>query len=105
MIYIQKDTKIIQIPKHVDTYNTEFTLVLYNPIDNKSYSFSGLRSVGTDLIYEFEDLNFSDLTNGEYEYSLSDVEQTLENGLVQIGDYKKINKQYETTTTGKQYNG
>ena len=114
MIYIQNDANSIQIPKHIDTNSIKFDLALFNKMKFKTEYFDELiNTCELDLIYRFEGLDFSRLDEGEYVYFLygkplteSDKMEMLETGLLQIGEYKNTNKQYETKQEGIQvYNG
>lgn len=111
MIYIQKGANSIQIPKHIDSISVEFDLAIFNKMKFKTEYFERLKNQSNlDLMYEFDDLDFERLDNGEYVYFLyglpiteDDNIETLETGLLQIGEYKNINKQYETAQEGIQY--
>lgn len=108
MIYIEKNSISIQIPRHSNRNSeNKYIIELYNHANNRAY-YSGIVSDvgGLDLIYQFENLDFSGLINGEYEYRLLDaIGNVLENGIVQVGDYKNTNKQYEYKKEGYVYNG
>lgn len=103
MIYIQNDTNSIQIPKHQNTISTEFDLAIFGKMKSNTEYFEKLKNDSDlDLLYEFNNLNFSRLADGEYVYFLyglpsseTDSMQLLETGLLQKGEYKNTNKQYE----------
>lgn len=111
MIYIQKNTNSIQIPKHIDSISIEFDLAIFNKMKFKTEYFERLKNQSNlDLVYEFNELDFSRLDEGEYIYFLyglpiveGEETEMLETGLLQIGEYKNTNKQYETTQEGIQY--
>ena len=108
MIYIEKNSISIQIPKHSKRGMTNnYIIELYNHKNSRAYYSGIIQDVGgLDLIYQFENLNFSDVVNGEYEFRLLDAENNvLENGIVQVGDYKNTNKQYEYKKEGIVYGG
>lgn len=99
MIYIENNTILIQIPKHSNPPLTNsYTLNLYNAATQTATKYEDIKDEGDlDLIYQFGNLDFSNLSNGEYEYSLRDSENNLlETGILQVGNYKKEHKQYET---------
>lgn len=111
MIYIQKGTKSIQIPKHSNSISIEFDLAIFNKMKFKTEYFERLKNTSElDLLYEFNGLDFNRLDDGEYVYFLyglpiteDDSITTLETGLLQIGEYKNTNKQYESKQEGVQY--
>lgn len=111
MIYIEKNTKSIQIPKHSNSISVEFDLAIFNKMKFKTEYFERLKNQSNlDLMYKFDDLDFERLDNGEYIYflySLPIVEgeetEMLETGLLQIGEYKNTNKQYESKQENVQY--
>lgn len=111
MIYIQKDANSIQIPRHINSISIEFDLAIFNKMKFKTEYFERLKNQSNlDLMYEFEGLDFERLDNGEYIYFLyglpiAEGEETemLETGLLQIGEYKNTNKQYEAAQENIQY--
>lgn len=110
MIYIENNTILIQIPKHSKPPLINlFVLKLYNATTQIETFYENIKDEGDlDLIYQFGNLDFSNLINGEYEYSLYDSENNLlETGIIQVGNYKKEHKQYETKEerTGYVYKG
>jgi hypothetical protein len=110
MIYLEKDSNFIQIPKHTKTNALRFDIALFNKMNFTSEYFSNVSDRGGyDLIYEFKDLDFTKLPDGEYVYFLygildeNEQKELLESGLLQIGKYKNTNKQYETKQESIQY--
>jgi hypothetical protein len=120
MIYIENNTNSIEIPKHYSGHITpaggSYLLKLHNVSTNSDHVISiGRYKDQYDLIYKFENLNFSGLVTGEYEYSLTDTTglDVFESGILQVGNYKNNNKQYGKTgyespvtrINGKAYEG
>jgi hypothetical protein len=57
----------------------------------------------SNMFYHF-DLNLEEgMSDGEYTYELLEGEDKLAKGLLQIGDYKKSEKQYNKKKTYKVY--
>ena len=50
-----------------------------------------------------EGVALKDISEGEYTYNLYDEENIIATGLLQIGDYKANNKQYNNKKTYKVY--
>lgn len=50
-----------------------------------------------------EGIALKDISEGEYTYNLYDEENIIATGLLQIGDYKANNKQYNNKKTYKVY--
>ena len=109
MIYIEKDSISIQIPRHYRKFNPSgrerLHLYLYNPATQKEYYFVCADYKDYDLIYNFENLDFSNLENGEYEFRLNDGMDNIETGIIQVGKFKNTNKQYEYKKEGIVYGG
>lgn len=114
MIYIENNTKSIQIPRHyTKVMGGEFLFNLYHLTTCSTYSFNVVDNKEFDLIYEFHNLDFNNLPSGEFEFTLSTLDGlvVLESGVLQIGEYKNTNKQYGkkqnsgNAVRGKTYEG
>ena len=105
MIYIDFNTKSIEIPKHlfIEGANSEqFTLKLENNLTHQITEYRSLTNVSkSNRMYEFEtDFN---LVIGEYTYSLIIDDGVVEQGLLVFGDYKKETKAYTAKSNTIQY--
>lgn len=71
-------------------------LVLKNNLLNQEYILD-VRDAGSTFNYYRLSINlYSNMAEGEYEYTLlDDNDNELSNGLLQIGDYKQNNDVYE----------
>lgn len=105
MIYIDFNTKSIEIPKHlfIEGANSEqFTLKLENNLTHQITEYHSLTNISmSNRMYEFE--TTFNLVVGEYTYSLLIDNEVVEQGLLVFGDYKKETKAYEAKSNIVQY--
>lgn len=105
MIYINFDTKSIEIPKHlfIEGANSEqFTLRLENNLTHQKTEYRSLTNISqSNKMYEFE-IDFN-LVVGEYTYSLIVDDEIVEQGLLMFGVYKKETKAYTAKSNTIQY--
>lgn len=77
MIFINRDNKVIMIPKHVN-YAGSMKLTLKHNLTGVDYVFDDIPNDDTStLFWTFTDLDFSKIPTGEYTYSLNGVETGL----------------------------
>lgn len=99
MIFINKEQRSIMIPKHV-SYNGPMKLTLKHNLTNAEYELNNLTTSDTSLTFwTFNDLDFSALPTGEYNYDLNG----LETGLLQITQQTVDPISYNTEKTIIQY--
>ena len=105
MIYINSNTNLLQIPKHIH-YEAEnlqsIWLQLENNVTHEFFNFPNLtnKSLKRNL-YEF-DVKV-DIPVGEYKYLIMIDDDVIEKGLLQFGDYKKETHTYKTDKNTIQY--
>ena len=99
MLYIDKNQKIILIPKHANC-SSPFNLTLKHNLTGTVYEFNNLTNSGEmNRNWIFTNCNFSNLQTGEYNYYLNDTECGLL-AVVPMNDEPKI---YDTEKTIIQY--
>ena len=114
MLYITKNTQTIIVPKF--RLESPTHLVLTNQVTKVSYKFVSVDSTPfspthytfnvKDLHTEGENPLFLDsLDNGQYNYVIYHNSLVLASGIVQLGDYKTADNQYNLDLEIKQYNG
>lgn len=103
MIYINSDSKSIQIPKHIYYEGNELmTMKLENNLTHQITEYHSLTNISmSNRMYEFE--TTFNLVVGEYTYSLLIDNEVVEQGLLVFGDYKKETKAYEAKSNIVQY--
>jgi hypothetical protein len=91
---IIKDKNIensVYFPQNIYTSNNDiYTLILNDRGTNKKYTFSGLsdRHLVSISFYTFF-INFSNIPEGEYEYSILDSnEEIVSTGLIRLNELK-----------------
>lgn len=93
MIYIDKNTTQITLPKHNTGVNAEaFDVVIKSQINNVYTIAKDAMDISTNrLRYVFEIVPNSVIEAGEYEYNIfiSETQEKIENGLLIYGEYTK----------------
>lgn len=98
MIFIDKEQKLIMIPKHVNIAG-ELNLTLRHNLTNTEYVFNDLPNNDTSSLFWTFTIDFSNLPTGEYNYYLNGVET----GLLQISQSTTSPISYTTEKTIIQY--
>ena len=110
MIFIDKEQRTIMIPKHINC-SGPMKLTLKHKLTNAEFEFNNLTSSlsangttltnddSTLLFWTFNDLDFSALPTGEYDYNLNG----LETGLLQVTQQVTQPISYNTEKTIIQY--
>lgn len=94
MVYLNKSTESITLPKHYKVLG-EYTLKLVNNLGKQEYTFENLTDISElDYYYTFE-ISVSDMPTGEYNMTLYCGEFIVLTGMVTIGDYKREKTEYE----------
>lgn len=100
MIFIEKETESIWIPRHSNHEGVDMKLTLIHNLTGTEYEFGSLTNIGATTNYwVFTNLDFTHLQSGEYNYNLSDLETGLlcvNSGTTESIDYnnKKTTIQY-----------
>lgn len=98
-------TNRIKIPVNQDKIGFLYTFKLRNTLTNKTYSFVLEDQSNEDTLNYSFDVDFNELADGEYEYSL--IETTNESvaaGVLRIGKITHVtNTEYKQNNTYKQY--
>lgn len=106
MIFIKERVKnICYFPKNYQSFGeNEITLILKSELTLKSYSFDHLISVGYNKDYVILEVDFTDVEEGEYIYSLQSGKYNSV-GLIRIGEIKSdiSEKTYNNTETIIEY--
>ena len=97
MLYINNNTEIISIPKHIESTLEAHTLHLVNNLANGIDFIIPLEIVAQNDYYYILKINNQNIPTGEYTYYLKSDNTTLESGLLVYGDYIKDVKEYEKT--------
>lgn len=111
MIYINKNSSSIIIPRHTFENGTQYYLIASSNLSNDVVLVNKGNNVSTNsLYYEFALSNLSKLSAAEYEYTLytttNNVKNILERGLLTFGQYNRevtVNNTFNPVK--KQYNG
>lgn len=99
MIFLDKEQKSIMIPKHINS-SGPMTLTLKHNLTNAEFVFNNLTNDDSTLLFwTFNDLDFSALPTGEYDYNLNG----LETGLLQVTQQVTQPISYNTEKTIIQY--
>lgn len=78
MIFIEKETASIWIPRHSNHEGVDMKLTLVHNLTGTEYEFNSLTNIGVTTNYwVFTNLDFTNLQSGEYNYNLSDLETGL----------------------------
>ena len=115
MIWINKNTTILEIPKHTSFIGERYGIKLKNVLTSNEYNFTAEMSASNSaLLYKFQVGELPTMDVGEYEYELyafntiegQEVRTKIESGLLNYGDYTRETSQYEPeANTIIQYNG
>ena len=101
------DNNKIRIPKNWSTEPYEhLEFVIFNRFTNVKQIINDASVIDYELFYVLEDVDLSNLHDGEYEYELNDNANhvCLSKGLIQIGKRNKnINQQYNGKETYIEY--
>lgn len=105
MIYINSNTNLVQIPKHIHYEAEDLQSIwfqLENNVTHEIYTYPNLtnKALKTNF-YEFE-LEV-DVPVGEYKYLIMIDGDIIEKGLLVFGDYKKDVNAYKSNTDVIQY--
>lgn len=104
MIYINKDTNILQIPRHNRNVQSIYNLILVNNYSKDNNLYQNLEDVSQNkYFYEFN-IDCSQLIDGEYTYKLLNNDDTeYEHGLLVCGELNNINITYNKNNDNKVY--
>lgn len=80
-------------------------LKLRNNLTKNEYEFNVNDYFSSNIFFHFELKLEEGMSDGEYNYYLYDGECLVANGLCQIGDYVKENKEYSNEKKYKVYDG
>ena len=80
-------------------------LKLRNNLTKNEYEFNVNDYFSSNIFFHFEIELKSGMEDGEYNYYLYDGKCLVANGLCQIGDYVKENKEYSNEKKYKVYDG
>ena len=97
MIFLANNTvKSFKIPRNWNNPASNLALTMVNRFTNKKYTFYLIDFEDSELCYEIKNIDLSELSNGEYEYILSDNTHdiSLSIGLIQIGPREINNLHY-----------
>lgn len=94
MIYYE-ESKIL-IPKHYK--DSPIELILINNLTNQEFKFTELEDLSDNSFYYEFAINLDALDTGEYTYKFG-----KEIGLLTVGNYSPIIKEYQTNNTRIQY--
>ena len=86
----EKVEQVIYFPKNSNEVLEIYSLELHSELTQKSYTFSVVDSGNSNRYYKFT-VDFSDVDDGEYNYSISGIDT----GLIRIGE---INKEYSVSS-------
>lgn len=86
-------------------------LEIINNLTKQKLSFNVRDFHSSNIFFHFElmlqdnleEVRVEDILEGEYKYNLYDEETIIATGLLQIGDYKANNKEYNNKKTYKVY--
>jgi hypothetical protein len=97
MIYINNDTTIIKVPKYLgDIY--DLTFEVKNKMNEEVLSFAITEEAPAQLYYSIDVSEYAaGLINGEYIYKVKSGDKVLSVGLLIVGDYNDIVKEYSKT--------
>lgn len=95
-VYTYFDRNTIE---NVETYK----LNIFNKTSNKTYEWTDLEDLSTMKNYYDFRISFSDVDDGEYEYTLSYEDASgkvkiVDKGLLVVGEYKGLDKASYSTT-------
>ena len=86
----EKVEQVVYFPKNSNEVLEIYSLELHSELTQKSYTFSVVDSGNSNRYYKFT-VDFSDVDDGEYNYSISGIDT----GLIRIGE---INKEYSVSS-------
>ena len=86
----EKVEQVVYFPKNSNEVLEIYSLELHSELTQKSYTFSVVDSGNSNRYYKFT-VDFSDVNDGEYNYSISGIDT----GLIRIGE---INKEYSVSS-------
>ena len=105
MIYINKDTKLLYIPKFFgSTKGSKFELRLTNQTTKEEYAF--------DVYDEDDNISYYKLSvtddmkaiqTGQYDYEIGDELSVLSTGILQVGSFTSSHTKYQTQKEIKTY--
>ena len=99
MIFLDREQRSIMIPKHINCAGP-MTLTLKHNLTNTEYVFDNLPNDDTSILFwNFNNMDFTGLPTGEYNYYLNDVEY----GLLVVTSTVEDPISYDTEKTIVQY--
>lgn len=101
MIYY--DTEIT-VPCNIAKVSNEYKLLVINTVTNKEYSIDVVDSSSSEFFYTFDVASLK-LDNGTYQYYVSNGDENLASGLIQVGKIKKGKTVYDNVPKYKVYEG
>lgn len=105
MIYLEFDTKSIQIPNHLGIKSTDLNLKIINNLTQQSYDIPIKEVFLMGLLFQLEIDMIDGLDDGEYTYKLIYEDEVIESGLMVVGYYNREIKSYGRVNKKIQYKG
>lgn len=106
MVYIDKHSEIITIPRHTQTDYSTYSLVLSSSMSTTFTLVDEMGNISTNPFFYSFPLDSKEIAEGEYSYKLISEDVILESGLVTYGSYTRSGLVMNNTSNQKlQYNG
>ena len=108
MVYINKQSGTISIPRHTHDFHGKYKMKLSSNMSDEVWLVDSGSNISTNLLYyKFELGDLDALNVGEYAYQLTDLAESLilEEGLLTFGEYKREVVENNSTRNKIQYNG
>lgn len=101
MVYIDKNSKDIIIPRHTSIDGTTYTITISSNLSNEFVLSNNVDYSLSQLFYKFRLTEPLNLNVGEYEYIVRSNDTILEKGLLVYGDYNSRNSVIKDTKRNK----